>query len=555
MPAAGERGRKPHGHDFVRQRVRHDARTDSQHVGIVVLARQARRIEIVAQRGAHAGNLVGGHLFPLAAPADHDAAVGPAVDHVPRYVGANRRVINNGIAVSAAVVGHVSETLERRDEMLLQREACMIRADGDAHGMRLYKGAKGAMGAMGAMGARGAMSAKGPMSAGTPVMSTVTIKHRGEERVRSGHPWIYKSDVAKIDARGGDTVRVIGARGRVLGHALFSDRSEIALRFITHDAAAVDASLWRRRLSQAVQFRQGLDLNADAYRLVHGEADLLPSLIVDRYADYLVLQALSQGMDRLVPELTSILVDLVGPAGILARNDPRVRLLEGLEQRVEVLYGTVPDQIEVREGSVSYLVDPYRGQKTGLFLDQRENRIAAAKYARGRLLDAFSYNGGFALALAPKCDEVIAIDISDDAVARIAANALRNGASNVHARAMNVFDELRELERRGERFDTIVLDPPAFAKNKASVAKALSGYKEINLRALKILSPGGFLITCSCSYNVSEGDFADLLAAAAADAHAAISVVEKRMQGRDHPVLITVPETFYLKCFILRKLD
>ena len=220
-----------------------------------------------------------------------------------------------------------------------------------------------------------------------------------------------------------------------------------------------------------------------------------------------------------------------------------------------MLYGTVPDQIEVREGSVSYIVDPYRGQKTGLFLDQRENRVAAAKYARGRLLDAFSYNGGFALALAPHCDEVVAIDISEEAVARITENAQRNGARNVRARAMNVFDELRELERRGERFDTIVLDPPAFAKNKASVAKALSGYKEINLRALKILSPGGFLITCSCSYNVSEGDFADLLAAAAADAQAQISVVEKRMQGRDHPVLITVPETFYLKCFILRKLD
>jgi 23S rRNA (cytosine1962-C5)-methyltransferase len=386
-------------------------------------------------------------------------------------------------------------------------------------------------------------------------VSTVAIKPRGEERVRSGHPWIYKSDVARIDACGGDTVRVIGTRRRTLGHALYSDRSEIALRFITHDEAAVDASLWRRRLSRAIHFRDGLHLNADAYRLVHGEADLLPSLIVDRYANYLVLQALSQGMDRLVPELTPMLVDLVRPAGILARNDPRVRLLEGLEQRVEVLHGTVPDQIEVREGNVSYLVDPYRGQKTGLFLDQRENRIAAAKYARGRLLDAFSYNGGFALALAPKCEEVIAIDISEDAVARIAANALRNGVRNVHARAMNVFDELRELERRGERFDTIVLDPPAFAKNKASIAKALSGYKEINLRALKILSPGGFLITCSCSYNVSEGDFADLLAAAAADAHAQISVVEKRMQGRDHPVLITVPETFYLKCFILRKLD
>jgi 23S rRNA (cytosine1962-C5)-methyltransferase len=386
-------------------------------------------------------------------------------------------------------------------------------------------------------------------------MSTITIKPRGEERVRSGHPWIYKSDLAKIDARGGDTVRVIGTRGRMLGHALYSDRSEIALRLITHDGTAVDVSLWRRRLSQAIHFREGLHLNANAYRLVHGEGDLLPSLIVDRYADYLVLQALSQGMDRLVPELTSMLVDLLRPAGVLARNDPRVRLLEGLEQRVEVLHGTVPDHIEVREGNVSYLVDPYRGQKTGLFLDQRENRVAAAEYARGRLLDAFSYNGGFALALAPMCDEVIAVDISEDAVERITANALRNGIRNVQARAMNVFDELRELERRGERFQTIVLDPPAFAKNKASVAKALSGYKEINLRALKILSPGGFLITCSCSYNVSEGDFADLLAAAAVDAHAQISVVEKRMQGRDHPVLVTVPETFYLKCFILRKLD
>jgi 23S rRNA (cytosine1962-C5)-methyltransferase len=259
-------------------------------------------------------------------------------------------------------------------------------------------------------------------------------------------------------------------------------------------------------------------------------------------------------MDRLIPELTQLLVELVTPVGILARNDPRVRLLEGLEQRVEVLYGTVPDQIETREGAVWYSVDPYRGQKTGLFLDQRENRAAAMQYARGRLLDAFSYNGGFALALAPRCDEVTAIDISEDAVARIRANAQRNGLPHVQARTMNVFDELRELERRGERFDTIVLDPPAFAKNKASVAKALSGYKEINLRALKLLTPGGFLITCSCSYNVSEADFADVLASAAVDAHADVAVVEKRMQGRDHPVLMTVPETYYLKCFILRKL-
>jgi 23S rRNA (cytosine1962-C5)-methyltransferase len=383
---------------------------------------------------------------------------------------------------------------------------------------------------------------------------TVVITHRGEERARSGHPWIYKSDVAEVKAGAGATVRVVGPRKRLVGHALYSDRSEIALRLLTRGAAPADAELWRTRLEQAIRFRESLHIDATAYRLVHGEADLLPSLVVDRYGDYLVVQALSQGVDRLLPDLTQLLVELAKPVGILARNDPRVRLLEGLEQRVDVLHGTVPDTIEVREGRVTYLVDPYRGQKTGLFLDQRENRVAAAQYASGRLLDTFSYNGGFALALAPKCRDVLAVDISEDAVARIKANAERNGATNVQARAMNVFDELRELERRGERFDTIVLDPPAFAKNKASVGKALSGYKEINLRALKLVTPGGFLITCSCSYNVSEADFADVIASAAVDAHADVAVVEKRMQGRDHPVLMTVPETYYLKCFILRKL-
>ena len=385
-------------------------------------------------------------------------------------------------------------------------------------------------------------------------MSVVSITERGEERARTGHPWIYKSDVTKVEAAGGDTVTVVGPRGRAIGEALFSDRSEIALRFLTRGAQTADLALWRSRLEQAIRFRETLGIDATAYRLVHGEADRLPSLIVDRYGDYLVLQALSQGADRLLPDITQLLVDLLTPVGILARNDPRVRLLEGLEQKVELLYGTVPDAVEAREGQVSYAVDLYRGQKTGLFLDQRENRLAAARYARGRLLDAFSYHGGFALALAPQCDEVVAIDISEDAVARIRTNAERNGVANLRAHAMNVFDELRELERRGDRFDTIVLDPPAFAKNKAAVRKALSGYKEINLRALKLLSPGGFLITCSCSYNVSEGEFADVLASAAADAHADVAVVEKRMQGRDHPVLLTVPETYYLKCFILRKL-
>jgi len=379
-------------------------------------------------------------------------------------------------------------------------------------------------------------------------MPSVRISRRGDDRIKNGHPWIYRSDAAA-----GDIVRVLDSRGRAIGYALYSDRSEITLRLFTRGQDAPTPATWRERLRQAIAFRHTLGIDATAFRLVHGEADLLPSLIVDRYGDYLVVQALSQAIDRAMPDIVSLLVELASPAGILARNDPRVRQLEGLEQKVEVLYGTVPASVEVREGRVVYDADLHRGQKTGLFLDQRENRVAAAQYARGRLLDAFSYNGGFALALAQRCDEVLAVDISETAVARIRENARRNGLA-VEARAMNVFDELRELERRDERFDTIVLDPPAFAKNKAAVQKALAGYKEINLRALKILAPGGFLVTCSCSYNVSEAAFAEVIAQAAIDAHVDVAVVEKRMQARDHPVLMTVPETYYLKCFILRKL-
>jgi 23S rRNA (cytosine1962-C5)-methyltransferase len=385
-------------------------------------------------------------------------------------------------------------------------------------------------------------------------MANVTVTRRGEDRILSGHPWVYRSDIAHAHAAPGDVVTVTGARGRTLGDALFSDRSEITIRMLTRGDVRADDDLLRSRLAQAIRFRESLKIDATAFRLVHGEADLLPSLVVDRYADYCVIQSLSQGMDRLEPRMAALLAELMRIKGVLARNDPRVRLLEGLEKRVEVVHGDVPQTIEVREGHVHYVVDPFRGQKTGLFLDQRENRVAAARYASGRLLDTFSYNGGFALALAPQCDEVIAVDISEDAVARIRLNAERNGLKNVQARAMNVFDELRELERRGEQFDTIVLDPPAFAKNKAAVPKALSGYKEINLRGLKLLKPGGYLVTCSCSYNVSESAFADVIASAAADAQVDVAVVEKRLQGRDHPVLMTVPETFYLKCFILRKL-
>ena len=383
----------------------------------------------------------------------------------------------------------------------------------------------------------------------------VVVSARGEQRIRSGHPWIYRADVVNVHASGGDIVEVRGPRGRRIGDALFSDRSQISIRMLTTGEQVADVALIRARLERALSFRESLALDATAYRVVHGEGDLLPSLIVDRYADYFVVQALSQGMDRLLPAITQALVDLGRPQGILARNDPKVRALEGLEQTIDVLHGEIPESVVVREGPVQFDADLRRGQKTGLFLDQRENRDAAARYASGRLLDCFSYHGGFALRLARQCPEAEAVDISADAVARIRGNAERNGVPHLQAREANVFDELRRLERAGERYNTIVLDPPAFAKNKASVTNALAGYKEINLRAMRLLSPGGYLVTCSCSYNVDEDLFAETIHQASVDSHTPVTIVEKRMQGRDHPVLVGVPETYYLKCFILRRVE
>jgi 23S rRNA (cytosine1962-C5)-methyltransferase len=387
------------------------------------------------------------------------------------------------------------------------------------------------------------------------MIPTAVVSPRGEDRIRSGHPWIYRTDVADVAAEPGSVVEVLGPRQRFLGQAMYSEQSQISLRMLTRGEEDIDESFWRARIEAAVGFRRSLRIDATAFRLIHGEADLLPSLIVDRYGDVLVVQALSQGTDRVLPHLVPLLVDVTGATGVLARNDPRVRLLEGLEQRVEVLYGDVPQTIVVREGPIEYEVDPRVGQKTGLFLDQRENREAAAQYARGRLLDCFSYNGGFALRLAQHCDRAEAVDISAEAVANIMANAARNRLSNLAAREANVFDELRHLEKAGERYDTIVLDPPAFAKNKSAVPKALAGYKDINLRALRLLNPGGYLVTCSCSYNVDEATFAQVVYEASVDSHVPVTVVEKRMQSRDHPVLLGVPETYYLKCLIVRRLE
>ena len=389
--------------------------------------------------------------------------------------------------------------------------------------------------------------------------ATVVISRRGADRVRSGHPWVYQSDIVESDAAPGDLVRVREQGRRAVGWALWSSQSQISIRMMGGPAEAVDErALFGERLRAAIAYRAELDIDGTAYRLVHGEADRLPALIVDRYGDdrgaFLVIQTLCQGMDRRLDLIVELLGEIVRPTGILARNDPKVRRLEGLDEEVAVLAGDVPDTVRVREGDVTLQADLRHGQKTGLFLDQRENHALAARYTRGRALDAFTYHGGFGLHLARRAASVLAIDSSAAAVAATRANAAANGLTNLEAREANVFDELRELETAGERFETIVLDPPAFAKNRAAVERAAAGYKEINLRALRLLAPGGHLITCSCSYNVGESLFLDIVADAAADARATVTLVEKRTQARDHPVLVGVPETHYLKCLVLRKL-
>jgi len=389
--------------------------------------------------------------------------------------------------------------------------------------------------------------------------ATVVISRRGADRVRSGHPWVYQSDIVESDAAPGDLVRVREQGRRAVGWALWSSQSQISIRMMGGPAEAVDErALFGERLRAAIAYRAELDIDGTAYRLVHGEADRLPALIVDRYGDdrgaYLVIQTLCQGMDRRLDLIVELLGEIVRPTGILARNDPKVRRLEGLDEEVAVLAGDVPDTVRVREGDVTLQADLRHGQKTGLFLDQRENHALAARYTRGRALDAFTYHGGFGLHLARRAASVLAIDSSAAAVAATRANADANRLTNLEAREANVFDELRELETAGERFETIVLDPPAFAKNRAAVERAAAGYKEINLRALRLLAPGGHLITCSCSYNVGESLFLDIVADAAADARATVTLVEKRTQARDHPVLVGVPETHYLKCLVLRKL-
>lgn len=371
--------------------------------------------------------------------------------------------------------------------------------------------------------------------------------------MRARHCWIYRSDVANHrDVRPGEVVRVADPRGRVMGWALYSSHSQIALRVVSFEDVEIDKNFWRSRLATAERLRDRVVRDTTAFRLVYGESDLLPSLIVDRYNDCFVLQTLSQGMEALKSMWVELLIERYGPPAIIERNEAKVRDLEGLPRVAGVLHGRDPSGIVVDENGVKLGINLLEGQKTGAFLDQRENRVAARSYARGRALDCFTYEGAFALHLAGQADDVVGVDVSATAIARARRNAELNGANNVKFVESNTFDFLREMEEKGERFDVINLDPPAFAKNRVSIDAATRGYKEINLRAMKLLNPEGTLITSTCSYHMSEERFLNVLTEAASDAGRSAQLIEKRTQARDHPVLISMPETYYLKCMILR---
>ena len=383
----------------------------------------------------------------------------------------------------------------------------------------------------------------------------IVIRRRGADRIRRGHLWVYRSDIANSkDAEPGSIVSVRDERDTILGKAFFSSQSQISLRFLSRGDATIDEAFFPERFALADRLRERLGVDPLFSRRIYSEGDLLPGWVIDRYGDRLVVQSLIQAADRLQPLVTNIVMDRYRPRSILFRNDSRVRELEGLELKQEVAGDPIPDLVVINEDGKEIAISLTAGQKTGTYLDQRDNHRAARRYARGRALDAFSYTGGFALQIADRCDHVEAVDISAEAVEMARSNAERNGLKNVECIEANAFDFLRERHKEGRRYDTIILDPPAFAKNKESLEAALRGYKEINHRAMRLLRPGGILITCSCSHHVSEGIFAEMLADAAKDAGCWARVLERRTQAADHPILLTVPETLYLKCFILEVL-
>ena len=380
----------------------------------------------------------------------------------------------------------------------------------------------------------------------------VRVNRRAVERVRSGHPWIFASDVLdRGEAQPGDAVAVVDAAGHALGTAHYSSTSQICLRMLSERLVAVDRAFIAERLGEAAAWRERVVSDSNAYRLVHGEGDRLPGLVIDRYSDSFVIQTLSQGMDRLKQEIAAVLTERFGATGVIARNDAAVRKRESLPLETAVLAGEIPEVAAIQMNGFRLEADLARGQKTGVFLDQRENCLAAARYARGQALDCFTFTGGFALHMAERCESVEAVDSSAPALERARRNAEANGVGNVSFREADVFELLSGYASARRQFATIVLDPPAFAKSRANLEGAVRGYKDINLRALRLLGPGGTLVTCSCSHHLSEAMFLQLLAEAALDAGRTLRVAERLTQARDHPILLTVPETHYLKCLVV----
>ncbi len=385
----------------------------------------------------------------------------------------------------------------------------------------------------------------------------VKISPRGAARLKDGHVWVYRSDVVSADGvPPGSHVTVTDHRGQVLGSALYSSSSQIAIRLISREPVTDFPALLRQRVADAIAYREPIIHHTNAYRVIFSEADFLPGLIVDRYNDILSLQILTQAMDAdavrdvVIPQLA----ERLHPASIVERVDPRVRQLEELPPRLSVLLSGEKSSTIFTMSGVQFHFDALEGQKTGAFLDQRENYAAAAEYARGEVLDVFCYQGGFAFHLAPRCSRVSGVDSSRPALEVADQNAALNHAllhgKDIEWIEANAFDLLKDYSTSGQRYDTIVLDPPAFAKSKRELDAALRGYKELNLRALKMLRPGGILVTCSCSYHVSQAEFLEMLADAARDAHRVLRLLEVRGQARDHPILLNVPETAYLKCVI-----
>jgi 23S rRNA (cytosine1962-C5)-methyltransferase len=369
---------------------------------------------------------------------------------------------------------------------------------------------------------------------------------------RRGHPWVYRNDLEGSPAiPPGELVAVADAAGRFLGQAFYSAASRIALRLVTSGDEPVDRDFWEGRLQRALAYRRRVVADTDACRLIYGEADGFPGLVVDSYAGHLALQTLHPAMERRLPEIMELLAAHLSPLSLTLRHDAEVRLQEGLPLLVETVMGDLPPRVKVREGPVRLWVDVKSGQKTGLFLDQRENRLAAASLAQGEVLDAFAYQGAFAMHLAPGAQRVTLVESSGPALAVAQENARLNGFDHLDLVKANVFTFLKEAVAAGRRFDCIALDPPAFAKSRRDREAAHKGYKEINRRAFQILNPGGVLITCSCSYNLSEPEFLDIVRAAAADAHRQARLVERRGAAKDHPALLSLPESLYLKCLIL----